>query len=63
MGRKVNFELANLLQNLSNTLSEREGREAIHLDNDEYLIGVKKAIPEVEKALADIKEYLLNKGV
>lgn len=61
MGRKINFELADLLQNLSNALSERGGGEAIHLDNDEYLNGVKKAIPEIVKALADVKKYLKGK--
>lgn len=51
-------ELANLLQNLSNALSDREGRNEIHLDNDNYVNGVKKAIPEIEKALNEVKSYL-----
>lgn len=61
MGRKINFKLANLLQTLSDALSEREGTEAVLIDNDEYLNGVKKAIPEIEKALDDVKKYLQDK--
>lgn len=52
------MELANLLQNLSNALSDREGFNEIHLDNDNYFNGVKKAIPEIEKALQELKDYL-----
>lgn len=55
---KQKNELADLLQNLSNALSEREGRNEIHLDNDNYINGVKKAIPEMEKALNAIKDYI-----
>ncbi len=62
MHRRINFELADLLQNLSNALSEREGRDSIHLDNAEYLNGVKKAIPEIDKALAEVKKYISARG-
>lgn len=55
---KQKMELANLLQNLSNALSDREGRDQIHIDNDDYVNGVKKAIPEMEKALNAIKDFL-----
>jgi hypothetical protein len=61
MVKKINSELADLLQNLSNSYGDREGRNAIHLDNDEYLNGVKKSIPNIEKALSDLKEYLKDK--
>ena len=59
--RKTNWELADLLQNLSNSFGEREGRDSIHEDNDNYLNGVKKAVPEIEKALEELKEYLKDK--
>jgi hypothetical protein len=61
MVRKINFELADLLQSLSNSYGDREGRNAIHLDTDEYLNGVKKSIPHIEKALENLKEYLKDK--
>lgn len=61
MAKKINWELADLLQNLSNSFGDREGREAIHLDNDEYLNGVKKALPNIEKAFLDLKDYLKDK--
>ncbi|MFA9556084.1 hypothetical protein ACERII_02080 [Evansella sp. AB-rgal1] len=56
--RKENFQLADLLQNLSNALSDREGRNAIHENSDAYVDGVRKAIPEIEKALEKVKSYL-----
>lgn len=59
--KKTNFELADLLQNLSNAVNEREGRDSSHLDNDEYINGAKKAIPEIEKALNDLKLFLQDK--
>lgn len=58
MINKQKMELANLLQNLSNTLSDREGRDQIHIDNDDYVNGVKKAIPEMQMALNEIKDFL-----
>jgi hypothetical protein len=61
MVKKTNWKLADLLQNLSNAMSDRAGRESINLDNDEYLNGVKKAVPLMEKALDDLKEYLKDK--
>lgn len=61
MNRKINGQLADLLQKLSNSYGDREGRDAIHLDTDEYLNGVKKAIPDIEKAVADLKAYLKDK--
>jgi hypothetical protein len=61
MGRKINFQLADLLQNLSNSYGERKGRNAIHLDTDEYLEGVKESIPQIEKALKELKAYLKDK--
>ena len=61
MSRKINFQLADLLQDLSDSYGERGGRNAIHLDTDEYLVGVKKSIPRIEKALENLKEYLKDK--
>jgi len=44
---KQNMDLANLLQKLSNALSDREGNGSIL--NEDYSKGVEKAIPEIEK--------------
>ncbi|MBU9714399.1 hypothetical protein [Evansella tamaricis] len=56
--RKENLQLTDLLQNLSNALSDREGRNKIHADTDEYVNGVRKVVPEIEKALDKVKSYL-----
>lgn len=61
MAKKHNFTLADLLQNISNSINDRKGDEAFHLDNDDYLNGVKNAVPKIEKALKDLKEYLKDK--
>lgn len=61
MTLKINAELSNLLQNLSNAISGREGVDTIRLDNEEYLNGVKKAVPEIEKSLEEVKKYLQDK--
>ncbi|APC50375.1 hypothetical protein BME96_19015 (plasmid) [Virgibacillus halodenitrificans] len=54
---KEKHEVANLLQNLSNAVSDREGDNEIHQDNDNYINGVIKAIPKIEKALNELKLY------
>lgn len=61
MSRKINFQVADLLQNLSNSYGDRGGQKAFREDTDEYLNGVKKAIPDIEKALKELKEYLKDK--
>jgi hypothetical protein len=55
---RQNVEVTDLLQNLSNSYGDREGREAFWEHNDEYINGVKKALPQIEKALQDLKVYL-----
>lgn len=56
--RTINFQLADLLQNLSNAVSDREGDKNFSVQDSSYLNGVKKAIPDIEKALKELKDYL-----
>lgn len=56
--RKINFQLADLLQNLSNAVSDREGDRNFSVQDSSYLDGVKKAIPDMEKALKELKSYI-----
>lgn len=54
---KQNVEVANLLQELSNAFGDREGQDALFDHTDEYIKGVKKAIPDIEEALNNLKTY------
>lgn len=55
---KQNVEVANLLQELSNSFGEREGQDALFDHTNEYINGVKKAIPDIEQALNNLKTYI-----
>jgi hypothetical protein len=55
---KQNIEVTDLLQNLSNSYGDRKGQSAFWEHTDEYINGIREAIPNIEKALQDLKDYL-----
>lgn len=57
----INIEITGLLQKISNSISEREGIEAFFEEDSRYVDGVKKAIPNIEHALEQLKACLNEK--
>lgn len=59
---KENQELSNLMQNLANAIGDREGRDALMEKSPEYVYGVIDALPKIEKALNEVKEFIFYGG-